>query len=83
VWVIIVKVALLAPAATVTLLGMESGQNKLKLLVKDTTTPPPGAGPLSVTVPSELLPPTNADGFNERETSVTEDSVTVRVTFTV
>ena len=61
--VLTVKLALVAPAATVTLLptcavGL--------LLVSVTTTPPAGARPLKVTVPVEELPPTTVVGFRDR-----------------
>src|SRR5438067_4059692 len=57
-----VNVALVAPAAIVTLGGTEAA---LLLLESATTAPPAGAGPFSVTVPVELPngPPTTVDGF--------------------
>ena len=55
------NVALLAPPATVTLAGTVAAE--VLSLDKDTTAPPPGAGPLSVTVPVEELPPTTLVGF--------------------
>ncbi len=55
--VLTVNVALLAPAATVTLAGTVA--TAVLLLDKVTTAPPLGAPPLSVTVPcTELLPTT-------------------------
>ena len=61
-----VKVALVAPATTVTLAG-----TFVVLLLSDraTTAPPAGAGPLSVTVPGEELPPVTVMGFRESEES--------------
>ena len=60
--VVTVKVALLAPAATVTLAGTVAAD--VLLLVSDTIAPPLGAGPVSVTVPCEGLPPTTVLGFS-------------------
>ncbi len=54
--VLTVKVALLAPAATVTLVGTVA--TAVLLLGKLTKAPPLGAPPLSVTVPGTELPPT-------------------------
>src|SRR5438445_10993729 len=53
--VLTVNVALLAPAATVTLAGTVAVD--VLLLVRVTAAPPAGAGPLSVTVPVEEFPP--------------------------
>ncbi len=53
--VLTVNVALLAPAATVTLAGTVAVD--VPLLDRETATPPLGAGPLSVTVPVEVCPP--------------------------
>ena len=53
--VLTVNVALLAPAATVTLAGTVAVD--VLLLDRETATPPLGAGPLSVTVPVEVCPP--------------------------
>jgi hypothetical protein len=67
--VLTVKLALVAPAATVTLAGTLAAA--VLLLESATTAPPAGAGPLSVTVPVEFCaPPTTFVGFNVREESV-------------
>jgi hypothetical protein len=54
-----VNVALVAPAATVTLAGTDA---EGWLLERLTTTPLAGAGPESVTVPVEPAPPVTVDG---------------------
>ena len=56
-----VKVALAAPAATVTLAGPVATEGLLLLNV--TTAPPVGAAVVKVTVPCELLPPTTVVGL--------------------
>jgi hypothetical protein len=58
--VVTVKVFVEAPAGTVT----EAGTVAAPVFEEDsvTTTPPAGAGPVSVTVPVELLPPTTLAG---------------------
>jgi len=76
VWVLIVKVAFVAPLGTVTLAGMLA--TEVLLLDNDTTAPPAGAGPLSVTVPVEGLPPTTLDGVTPNELNSTATGVTVR-----
>ena len=73
--VVTANVALVAPPATVTIAGTFADDGLS--VDKDTTAPPPGAGPLSVTVPVEGLPPTTLDGFRERDAS--EGGFTVRV----
>jgi hypothetical protein len=65
--VVIAKVALLAPAATVTAEGTIA--TSVLSLDSEMTAPPLGAGPESVTVPVEPLPPTTVEGLAERETS--------------
>ena len=74
--VLTVNVALVAPAATVTLEGTLAAP--VLLLERVTCAPPDGAGPLSVTVPVEEFPPVTLVGFSEREErerdAETEDS---------
>ena len=74
--VVTANVALVAPADTVTLAGTFAA-NVLSL-DNDTTAPPTGAGPLSVTVPVEGLPPTTLDGFTPSELNAAATEVTVR-----
>jgi hypothetical protein len=74
--VLTVKVALVAPAGTVTLEG--TAATEVLLLLRVTVAPPVGAGPLSVTVPVELFPPLTEVGL-----SVSEESVTAAVGVTV
>jgi len=63
-----VKVALVAPAGTVTLEGTLAAR---LLLESWTCAPPVGAGPLSVTVPVEdCVPPTTLVGFSCSEETV-------------
>jgi hypothetical protein len=59
------NVALVVPAATVTLPGTEATDELL--LDSVTTAPPTGAGSLNPTVPKELIPPGNEDGFSVKE----------------
>ena len=67
--VLTVNVALLAPAATVTLAGTVAVD--VLLLVRVTAAPPVGAGPLSVTVPVEdCAPPVTVVGFSVSVESV-------------
>src|SRR6266403_3909444 len=66
--VLTVKVALVAPAETVTLEGTLAAV--VLLLERVTWAPPAGAGPLNVTVPVEEVPPVTLVGFRvieERE----------------
>ena len=63
--VLIVKVALLLPAGTVTLEGTLAAA---LLLESVTCAPPVGASPLSVTVPvDDCVPPVTLVGFNVSE----------------
>jgi hypothetical protein len=67
--VLIVKDALVAPAATAMLAGTVA--TDVLLLERVTWAPPVGAGALSVTVPVEdCEPPTTLVGFTERAESV-------------
>lgn len=67
--VLTVNVALVAPAAIVTLDGVLAAV--VLLLESVTTAPPEGAAPVSVTVPMEdCVPPTTLVGFSVNEESV-------------
>jgi hypothetical protein len=66
--VLTVNVALVAPAATVTLEGTLAVV--VLLLESATWAPPAGAGPLSVTVPVEDCAPTTLIGISVNEESV-------------
>ncbi len=66
--VLTVNVALLAPAATVTLAGTVAVD--VLLLERETVAPPAGAGPLSVTVPVAGDPPVTLVGFSVSEERV-------------
>lgn len=77
--VVIVKVALVAPAGMVTLAGTRA--TAVLLLDKVTIEPPVAAFPLSVTVPVELVPPTTE--FGDLLTVYNEATFTVRVAFTL
>jgi len=74
-FVLTVKLALVAPAGTVTLAG--TAATPVLLLDKLTTAPPLGAGALSVTVPVDELPPVTLDGLKVSEVRV--GGVTVSV----
>ena len=62
-----VNVAVLCPAATVTVAGTLAF--RVSLLVSVTARPPAGAGPLKVTVPVEDAGAVTVVGFNASETS--------------
>ena len=74
--VLIVNVALVAPPGTVTFAGTLAAD--VLLLVSDTTAPPDGAGPVSITVPVEGLPPTTLDGFTPSELNPATTVATVK-----
>jgi hypothetical protein len=75
--VVAVNVAVVLPAATVTFAGMVT--SVVSELVRVTTSPPVPAGPLKVTVPVELMPPSTVAGAIT--TLVTVGRVTVKVAF--
>ena len=62
------NVALVAPAATVTLNGTIAAA--VLLVESATVAPPAGAGPLNVTVPVEGVPPMTLVGFSVSEETV-------------
>jgi hypothetical protein len=64
-FVVTVKVALVLPLSTVTLAGTPA--TEVLLLDNDTSAPPLGAGPLSVTVPVEVLLPITLVGLSWSE----------------
>jgi hypothetical protein len=68
--VLTVNVAVVVPAATVTLDG--TWATAVLLLESATVAPPAGAAPLSVTVPVEEFPPVTLVGFSEREERETD-----------
>ena len=75
--VLTLKVALLAPAGTITLEGTLTA---LLLLESATCAPPAGAGPLRVTVPVEDVPPITLVGLSISEETVGRGGgATVRV----
>src|SRR5947209_15827252 len=79
--VVTVKVALVAPAATVTL--AETCAAVVLPLLNVTTAPPLGAALFSVTVPCELLPPTRLVGFNASALTPTPPTITAPPTVLV
>jgi hypothetical protein len=73
--VVTVKVANVAFAPTVTLVGTCAAA--VLLLDSMTTAPPAGAGPASFTVPVEEVPPTTDVGFSV--TALSTPAVTVKL----
>ena len=79
--VVTVNVTLVAPTGTVTLAGTVAAA--VLSLDSVTCAPPAGAGPSSVAVPVELLPPVTVVGFTpseERRTARFTVRMAVRVT---
>ena len=74
--VVMVNVAVVALAATVTLAG--TGAAEL-LLANVTTAPPAGAAELNVTVPVDILPPTTLVGFKDSADTVRGVTLSVAV----
>jgi hypothetical protein len=74
--VLTVNVALVAPAGTVTLAGVDA---ELELSLSETTVPPLGAAAVNVTVPVEDVPPTTVAGLR----LTADNDVEVGVGFTV
>src|SRR5579864_5437166 len=68
-WVLIVKLALVCPADTVTLDGTVA--TDVLLLESVTAAPPEGAAAVRVTVPVELFPPLTLVGLSVSDESVT------------
>jgi len=73
--VLTVKVAVLVPAATVTLEGTVAAA--VLLLASATTAPPAGAAALSLSTPMEELPPVTEEGNTKTEEMVADGGVTV------
>jgi hypothetical protein len=73
--VLIAKVALFDPAATVTLTGTMA--TAALPLVRVTAAPPKGAAPFSVTVPVDDELPTSEVGFSETEEMVSGSTSSV------
>jgi hypothetical protein len=75
--VVMVKVALVAPDATVTVAGTVAAA---LLLPSETTAPPAGAAPVNVTVPSEAVAPATLAGLtasDDNAAAVVGGAVTV------
>jgi hypothetical protein len=75
--VVIVKVALVAPADITTFAGTCAAA--VLLLLNVTVAPPVGAAPLSFTVPCELLPPTTLVGFSVSDAATTPFVVAIPI----
>ena len=74
--VVTVKVAVVAPAATVTDAGTWAAA--VFELVRATVAPPVGAAPSKITVPVDVPPPSTEVGFTDTPVSVAAGDVTVR-----
>jgi hypothetical protein len=74
--VVTVNVALLLPAATVTVAGTVAAGSLLPSVI---TAPPAGAGPFRVTVPVELPPPVTLAGFKLKELRDAGNTVNIEV----
>lgn len=70
--VVTVKVAVVAPGATVTLAGTLAAA--VLLLDRMTTVPPAGAGPFNVTVPVDVPPPNTDAGLKLTEETVGKET---------
>ncbi len=73
--VVTLKAPLVAPPAMLKLAGTVAAV--VLLLVRVTRKPAAGAGPLRITVPTELLPPVSEPGLNDKDASVA--GLTVKV----
>jgi hypothetical protein len=72
--VVTLKLAVVPPGATVTLAGTPAAG---LLLESVTCAPPAGAGPFSVTVPAEGLPPVTFAGLSASEETIGGITVSV------
>jgi len=70
--VVTTNVAVVVLAATVTLAGTCAAP--VLVLDNTTTAPPAGAGPVNVTVPVEVLPPTTEEGFTVTDATVGKEA---------
>jgi hypothetical protein len=75
-----VKVAVVAPAGTVTVAGTVAAA--VLLLERVTVAPPVGAGPVKVTVPVDDVPPITEVGLSVTELRVAAETVRVAVLVT-
>lgn len=75
--VVTVKVVEVLPAGTVTEVGTVAAA--VLLLCRETDAPPVGDGPVSVTVPVEVLPPITLVGLRLKDVRLTGAGVTVKV----
>jgi hypothetical protein len=75
--VVMGKIAEVAPAATVTLVGTVAAA--MLLLVSVTAAPPTGAATLNVTVPVDPVPPVTLDGLVVSAEMLIACGLTVRI----